>query len=175
MSDLTSQKPQDYDASGMKLLNKTAEPVQVTGARAVAMFADTKHNCHFYASSALPALATAPSAAFLCQQLVLDLHAGQNALPRFMPAPAKPQKDYESRNKQRHEAWKQRSSTLQALAQTMQRQHPDSAFLLHVEGRQGCRDLSGGFTSAKQHLHAAWLGPVCPAAAQISRCACRGQ
>jgi len=48
----------------MKLLNKTAEPVQVTGAHAVAMFADTKHNCHFYASSALPALATAPSAAF---------------------------------------------------------------------------------------------------------------
>ena len=50
--------------SGMKLLNKTAEPVQVTGAHAVAFFADTKHNCHFYASSALPALATAPSAAF---------------------------------------------------------------------------------------------------------------
>lgn len=97
MSDLTSQKPQDHDASGMKLLHKTAELVQVTGAHAVAMFADSKHNCHFNAFSALPALATDPSAAvFFCKQLILNLHAGQNVLPRFLSLPAKPQKAYET-------------------------------------------------------------------------------
>lgn len=84
MSDLTSQKPQDYDASGMKLLHKTAELVQVTGVHAVAVFADTKHRRHFYASSALPALATDPSAALVfCKKLVFNLHAGQNVLPKI--------------------------------------------------------------------------------------------
>lgn len=52
----------NFDRNGHKLLQKAEQLVQRVGGHALAVFADRKHNCHMYASSALQAYLT------MCQQ-----------------------------------------------------------------------------------------------------------
>lgn len=113
MADLPIRKPAGFEASGKKLLLKTAELIQRAGGHALAMYADSQHNCLFYASSALQALAVDIGAAkFFCQQLVLQLHPGQVILPRFKAAvQSQSALAYQSDRKSSRKTWKDRVPT----------------------------------------------------------------
>ena len=145
MADLPSQKPADFDASGRKLLHKTAQLIQTARGHALAVYADSQHNCHFYASSALQGLATdAAATQFFCQQLVQQLHPGQMFIPTFIEVlPDEKPLPYQQNTGARRRTWKDRVTTLQALVRTMRTDHPDRAFCWYVEGGKDLHTYSG--------------------------------
>ncbi len=154
--DQPSQKPQDHEASGHKVLWKTAELAQVTGAHAFAIFADAQHTCHFHASSGLQSLGFDFSAAtFFCKQLVNNLHAGQNVIPRFAAGPLQP--PYQAKDKERYKAWSGCAGTLQDLLKAMIHDHPNNAFLVYLEYSMG-KDLDT-FQAALPQLQSVFQQP----------------
>ncbi len=102
------------------------------------MYVDNQHNCSFYASKELAALATDFTATHLfCQELVHKPHERprEPLLSRFTPATLKEQQlQFMSDNKSRQETWRERAGNLQALAKLTAQTHPDNAFLLFLEG-----------------------------------------
>ena len=82
MVNRVSQKPAECERAGLKLVQKTQELMQRTGGHALAMFADSKHQCRFFATEALQSVATDPEAI----QLVQNLHPNQFVTPRCIAA-----------------------------------------------------------------------------------------
>lgn len=136
MTNRASQKPAEYEKAGLKLVQKTQELMQRTGGHALAMFADSKHQCKFFATEALQSVATDPEAIqFFGKQLVQNLHPNQFVVPRCIAAPpGRAALSYLPQSRDRKDSWKERASTLQALAQTMAQAHADRAFFLFLEG-----------------------------------------
>ena len=136
MANRASQKPAEYEKAGLKLVQKTQELMQRTGGHALAMFADSKHQCQFFATEALQTVATDREAIqFFGKQLVQNLHPNQFVVPRCITAPpSKAALSYLPQSRDRKDSWKERASTLQALAQTMAQAHADKAFFLFLEG-----------------------------------------
>ncbi len=126
--------------SGKKIFQKAAEIIQRTGGHALAMYVDNQHNCDFYASKALAALATDTTATnFFCQELVQKPHQRlrphETLLSRFTAASLKEQQlQFMSDNKTRQNTWRERAGNLQALAELAAQTHPDNAFLLFLGG-----------------------------------------
>jgi len=106
----------------------------------LAMYVDNQHNCDFYASKALAALATDTTATnFFCQELVQKPHQRlrphETLLSRFTAASLKEQQlQFMSDNKTRQNTWRERAGNLQALAELAAQTHPDNAFLLFLGG-----------------------------------------
>ena len=74
--------------AALKLVQKTREFMQRTGGHALAMFADSKHQCQFFATEALESVATDPEVTqFFGKQLVQNLLPNQFVIPRCIAAP----------------------------------------------------------------------------------------
>ena len=133
-----------FDRNGHKLLRKAEQLVQRAGGHALAVFADRKHNCHMYASSASQALfGDVLAIQFFRDELVHKQHPGLLVFPVVMQSQQLPKAEvFDQDPNTRHKTWKKRWSTLEAFTNELAERQPDGAFCLYMHSGKDLQTMT---------------------------------
>jgi len=113
---------------GRKLLDKTSQLIGLIGRHALAMFADKRGQCQYYASEALADISHREEvSSFFRHHLLEQFNGGQPVMCRFVPTVTSVT-SLQTVQSTRQATWDQRLPTLQAYANQIAVNLPNRAF-----------------------------------------------